>query len=82
MQREMGLRIYKESGTHKGEVVRIIIINFYPESPLMMAQDFANTLVESAGCILPLTESDMITPDMGQGIEPHWDLPKNQMLLS
>ena len=24
-----------------------------------------NTLVESAGCILPLTESDMITPAMG-----------------
>ena len=68
VQRETGLRIYKESGTAiKGEVTSALLLSiFHPESPLHDgAVILQNTLVESAGCILPLTESDMITPDMG-----------------
>ena len=39
---------------------------FNPSSPLHDgAVILQNTLVEAAGCILPLTESEMITPDMG-----------------
>ena len=68
VQRETGLRIYKETGTPiKGEVTSGLLLSiFNPGSPLHDgAVILQNTLVEAAGCILPLTESDMITPDMG-----------------
>ena len=68
VQRETGLRIYKETGTSiKGEVTSALLLSiFNPTSPLHDgAVILQNTLIESAGCILPLTESDMITPDMG-----------------
>ena len=61
-------RIYKESGTPiKGEVTSGLLLSiFNPGSPLHDgAVILQNTLVEAAGCILPLTESEMITPDMG-----------------
>ena len=68
VQRETGLRIYKETGTSiKGEVTSGLLLSiFNPGSPLHDgAVILQNTLVEAAGCILPLTESEMITPDMG-----------------
>jgi len=68
VQRETGLRIYKETGTPiKGEVTSGLLLSiFNTGSPLHDgAVILQNTLVEAAGCILPLTESDMIAPDMG-----------------
>ena len=68
IQRETGLRAYKESGISiKGEVSTALLLSiFNPSSPLHDgAVVLKNTLVESAGCILPLTESEMINPDMG-----------------
>ena len=68
IQRETGLRVYKESGISiKGEVSTALLLSiFNPSSPLHDgAVVLQNTLVESAGCILPLTESEMINPDMG-----------------
>ena len=68
IQRETGLRAYKESGVSiKGEVSTALLLSiFNPSSPLHDgAVVLQNTLVESAGCILPLTESEMINPDMG-----------------
>ena len=68
VQRETGLRIYKETGTPiKGEVTSGLLLSiFNPGSPLHDgAVILQNTLVEAAGCILPLTESEMIAPDMG-----------------
>ena len=63
VQRETGLRIYKETGT---SITGLLLSIFNPSSPLHDgAVILQNTLVEAAGCILPLTESDMITPDMG-----------------
>ena len=68
IQRETGLRAYKESGISiKGEVATALLLSiFNPSSPLHDgAVILQNTLVESAGCILPMTESEMINPDMG-----------------
>jgi len=68
IQRETGLRAFKESGISiKGEVSTALLLSiFNPSSPLHDgAVVLQNTLVESAGCILPLTESEMINPDMG-----------------
>ncbi|HIB32818.1 MAG TPA: TIGR00159 family protein [Candidatus Marinimicrobia bacterium] len=68
IQRETGLRAYKESGTPiKGEVSSALLLSiFNPSSPLHDgAVILQNTLMEAAGCILPLTESDMVNPDMG-----------------
>jgi len=62
------LRAYKESGTPiKGEVSSALLLSiFNPSSPLHDgAAILQNTLMEAAGCILPLTESDMVNPDMG-----------------
>ena len=68
IQRETGLRAFKESGISiKGEVSTALLLSiFNPSSPLHDGEVvLQNTLVESAGCILPLTESEMINPDMG-----------------
>ena len=68
IQRETGLRAYKESGISiKGEVSTALLLSiFNPSSPLHDgAVVLQNTLIESAGCILPLTEREMINPDMG-----------------
>ena len=44
----------------------LLLSIFNPSSPLHDgAVILQNTLVESAGCILPMTESEMINPDMG-----------------
>ena len=68
IQRETGLRSYKEAGIQlKAEVSTPLLISiFNPEAPMHDgAVILQNTLVESAGCILPLTESQMILPEMG-----------------
>ncbi len=68
IQRETGLRAYKESGTlMKAEVSAPLLVSiFNPSSPLHDgAVIIRNTLIESAGSILPLTESTMIDPEMG-----------------
>tara|TARA_B100001250_G_scaffold329463_1_gene294143 strand:- start:581 stop:1357 length:777 start_codon:yes stop_codon:yes gene_type:complete len=68
IQRETGLRSYKEAGIQlKAEVSSPLLLSiFNPESPMHDgAVILQNTLVEAAGCILPLTESQMILPEMG-----------------
>ena len=51
----------------KAEVSSALLVSiFNPSSSLHDgAVIMQNTLVESAGCILPLTESNMILPEMG-----------------
>ena len=68
IQRETGLRSYKEAGIQlKAEVSAPLLMSiFNPDSPMHDgAVILQNTLVEAAGCILPLTESQMILPEMG-----------------
>ena len=68
LQRETGLRSYKETGTAmKAEVsTQLLLSVFNPNGPLHDgAVILQNTLLEAAGCILPLTESSMISPEMG-----------------
>ena len=68
IQRETGLRSYKEARVQlKDEVSTPLLLSiFNPESPLHDgAVILQNTLIEAAGCILPLTESQMILPEMG-----------------
>ena len=68
IQRETGLRSYKEASVQlKGEVSAPLLLSiFNPDSPLHDgAVILQNTLIEAAGCILPLTESQMILPEMG-----------------
>jgi len=68
IQRETGLRSYKEASVQlKAEVSTPLLLSiFNPESPLHDgAVILQNTLIEAAGCILPLTESQMILPEMG-----------------
>ena len=68
IQRETGLRSYKEAGIQlKAEVSTPLLLSiFNPNSPMHDgAVILQNTLIEAAGCILPLTESQMISPEMG-----------------
>ena len=68
IQRETGLRSYKEAGIQlKAEVSTPLLMSiFNPGSPMHDgAVILQNTLVEAAGCILPLTESQMVLPEMG-----------------
>ena len=68
IQRETGLRSYKEASVQlKAEVSTPLLLSiFNPESPLHDgAVILQNTWIEAAGCILPLTESQMILPEMG-----------------
>jgi diadenylate cyclase len=68
IQRETGLRAYKESGTQlKAEVSTPLLISiFNPKSPLHDgAVIIQNEIIEAAACILPLTESTTIDPSMG-----------------
>ena len=67
IQRETGLRSYKEQGTQlKAEVTAPLLVSiFNPSSPLHDgAVIIQNDLIDAAACILPLTESKMIDPDM------------------
>ena len=68
IQRETGLRSYKESGTLlKAEVSMPLFLSiFNPTSPLHDgAVILQNDIIESAACILPLSESTAINPEMG-----------------
>ena len=68
LQRDAGLKNIKEAGTPvKAEVSSPLLISiFNPTSPLHDgAVIIQNNIIESAQCILPLTESEMIDPDMG-----------------
>jgi diadenylate cyclase len=68
IQRETGLRSYKEQGTQlKAEVTAPLLVSiFNPTSPLHDgAVIIQNDIIDAAMCILPLTESNMIDPEMG-----------------
>ena len=68
IQRETGLRSYKEAGIQlKAEDSTPLLMSiFNPESPMHDgAVILQNTLLEASGCILPLTESQMVLPEMG-----------------
>ena len=68
IQKETGLRSYKEQGTQlKAEVTAPLLVSiFNPSSPLHDgAVIIQNDIIESAACILPLTDSTSISPDMG-----------------
>lgn len=68
IQRETGLRTYKETGMPlKAEVKAPLLISlFNPTSPLHDgAVIIQNDIIEAASCILPLTESTRIDQDMG-----------------
>ena len=68
IQRETGLRSYKEQGTQlNAEVTAPLLVSiFNPTSPLHDgAVIIQNDIIDAAACILPLTESTMIDPEMG-----------------
>ena len=68
IQRETGLRSYKDQGTQlRAEVTSSLLLSiFSPSSPLHDgAVIIQNDLIDAAACILPLTENKMIDPGMG-----------------
>ena len=68
IQRETGLRSYKEAGTElKAEVTAPLLLSiFNPGSPLHDGSVIINNdIIDAAACILPLTESTMVDPGMG-----------------
>ena len=68
IQRETGLRLYKEAGTElKAEVTAPLLLSiFNPGSPLHDGSVIINNdIIDAAACILPLTESTMVEPGMG-----------------
>ncbi|MCH7496233.1 MAG: TIGR00159 family protein [Candidatus Marinimicrobia bacterium] len=68
LQRDSGLRSYKEKGMPlRAEVSKELLVSiFNPGSPLHDgAVVIQNEIVEAAQCILPLSESDTLGPDMG-----------------
>ncbi len=68
IQRDSGLRSYKEKGTAlTAEVSRELLISiFNPSSPLHDgAVIIQNDIIEAAQCILPLSESETLDPGMG-----------------
>ena len=68
LQRDTGLKNIKEAGTHvKAEISSPLLVSiFNPGSPLHDgAVIIQNNIIESAQCILPLTESELIDPEMG-----------------
>ena len=68
MQRDSGLRSYKERGTAvRAEVSADLLISiFNPTSPLHDgAVIIQNDIIEAAQCILPLSESETLGPSIG-----------------
>lgn len=68
IQRDSGLRSYKEKGTPlTAEVSQELLISiFNPSSPLHDgAVIIQNDIIEAAQCILPLSESETLHPGMG-----------------
>ena len=67
LQRDAGLKNIKEAGTSiKAEASSPLLVSiFNPQSPLHDgAVIIQNNIIEAAQCILPLTESDMIDPEL------------------
>jgi len=68
LQRDSGLRSYKEKGMPlRAEVSKELLVSiFNPASPLHDgAAIIQNEILEAAQCILPLSESETLPPDMG-----------------
>lgn len=68
IQKETGLRSYKEQGMElRAEVTAPLLVSiFNPGSPMHDgAVIIQNTMIEAASCILPLTDSTTIDPSMG-----------------
>lgn len=68
LQRDTGLKSIKEVATPlKAEVSAPLLVSiFNPESPLHDgAVIIQNDIIEAAQCILPLTESELVDPEMG-----------------
>ena len=68
LQRDSGLRSYKERGTAiRAEVsLELLVSIFNPTSPLHDgAVIIQNDVLEAAQCILPLSESETLDPEMG-----------------
>lgn len=68
LQRDTGLKSIKEAGNPlKAEVSAPLLVSiFNPDSPLHDgAVIIQNDVIEAAQCILPLTESDAVDPEMG-----------------
>ena len=68
LQRDSGLRSYKERGTAlRAEVSEELLISiFNPSAPLHDgAVIIQNEVIEAAQCILPLSESETLDPNMG-----------------
>ncbi|MEE9466553.1 MAG: diadenylate cyclase CdaA [Candidatus Neomarinimicrobiota bacterium] len=68
LQRDSSLRVYKDQGTAlHAEISRELLISiFNPTSPLHDgAVIIQNEVVEGAQSILPLSESEILDPDMG-----------------
>ena len=83
IQRETGLRSYKEAGIQlKAEVSTPLLLSIFNPNSSMHdgAVILQNTLIEAAGCILPLTESQMVSPEMGTRHRAALALQKNLML--
>ncbi len=68
VQRDSGLRSYKDKGTALAAEVspELLISIFNPAAPLHDgAVIIQNEIIETAQCILPLSESETLDPDMG-----------------
>lgn len=68
VQRDSGLRSYKDKGTALAAEVspELLISIFNPAAPLHDgAVIIQNEIIEAAQCILPLSESETLDPDMG-----------------
>ena len=68
VQRDSGLRSYKDRGTTLAAEVspELLISIFNPAAPLHDgAVIIQNEIIEAAQCILPLSESETLDPDMG-----------------
>ncbi|MFQ6607108.1 MAG: diadenylate cyclase CdaA [Fidelibacterota bacterium] len=68
LQRDTGLKTIKEAGTPlKSEVTAPLLVSiFNPQSPLHDgAVIIQNDVLEAAQCILPLTDSEQLDPNLG-----------------
>lgn len=68
VQRDSGLRSYKDKGTVLAAEVspELLVSIFNPAAPLHDgAVIIQNEIIETAQCILPLSESETLDPDMG-----------------
>ena len=84
MQRDSGLRSYKERGTAlRAEVSQELLVSiFNPAAPLHDgAVVIQNDVIEAAQCILPLSESETLDPEMGTRHRAALGLPEESDAL-